>query len=127
MTPADIQLTVRGKLNELRALDRIVNSTEFLQCLRLDPNNGSLDIAIMNVDLEAVRDWMDTVIRRDLCEMSIRSLRILASQLGVKNYTGLPKDELLILLVQAKHELRQAKDDVGGMSCSTNGTQAISG
>lgn len=125
MTLGDIQLTVRAKLNEMRALDRIVNSTEFLECLKIEPNNASLENAILNSDLEQVREWIDNVIRRELCEKNIRDLRALASQLGIRGYTGLPKDDLLILIVQAKHELRKAKDDVGRVPCSTNGTQAI--
>lgn len=129
MTLAELQNSTRAKLNDLRALDRLVNSVEFLQFLKLDPNNPRLEAAIVSGDLEAVRDWMNNVIEIEFCEYSIRQLRLLAAQLGVKGYCLLNKDELLIEIVQVRKNAiksKQIEDYVSGMSPSTNGTQTVS-
>lgn len=129
MTVTDMQQSIRSQLNDLRALDRVVNSTEFLQCLKLDPNNSRLESAIVSGDLEAVREWMEGVISTEFCELSIRQLRSIASQLGIQAYTYLKKDELLIEIVQVKtnaFKFKQIEEHTGGMSPSTNGTKAVS-
>lgn len=128
MNIADAQFCIRAKFNDIRALERIVHSVSFAQCLRLDPNNPRLERAIQDADLEYVREWMDSVLRNEIGDKTIRQLRALAAQLGIRNYTGVPKDDLLILIIQVRYnEIKSTEDNVSRMPLGTNGTQAIPG
>lgn len=126
MTLDDMQLTIRSKLNDLRALDRIVHSVQFQECLKSDPNNKQLSQAIREGDIEFIRDWINDILEKEICEFSVKQLRAIASQLGLKNYTGFTKDELLVQIMQVKNEFAKAENASVSMPYSSNGHQAIS-
>lgn len=126
MNILDIQNEVRHKLNIIRALDRLVQSVTFCQCIILEPNNSDLKRALDRGDVDAVKEWMSSIIHRELCELSIRQLRMMAAQLGIRYYSSLPKDELLVLIVQEKkREANSITIDAGRMSLGSNGIEAI--
>jgi hypothetical protein len=79
----------------------------------LDSNNPRLERAIQDADLEYVREWMDNVLRNEVCDKTIRQLRALAAQLGIRNYTGVSKDDLLILIIQVRrNETKSVENNV---------------
>lgn len=109
---------VHQRCLDMRALDRLVLTTSFSEALKIDPNNLDLHNAISMCNVTFVEVWIKDTLRREIGEYNIRELRNLASKLGIKGYTSLSKDQLLVEIVN--HD-RKAETTVGRMSSSEVG------
>lgn len=110
------------KCLDFRALDRLVYSIAFQEAFKINPD-AKVIAAIKEGNLEYVKTWIEHIISRDMCEYSIRDLRILAIKLGIPRYTNYNKDELLVKIAQVKYakskdEFDKAKKAIIGLSSS---------
>lgn len=100
---ADVKINIHQRCLNFRALDRLVQSSEFEKAFQSDPHNVRLQFALQSGDIVWIQEWIESIITRELGEMNLRSLRRIAGQLFIPNYTTYTKDELIVLITQVKH------------------------
>jgi capsid portal protein len=117
-TLAELKLHVHGQCLAIRTLDRILQTPEFRDALSIDGITEVLE-HINKINVEAVQDWINTVLKKEVGELSIRELRETAKNLLIPYYTSKTKDELIFLIRQEKERLSNAgrsEKASGGMS-----------
>ena len=112
----DIKNDVHNRTLNFRALDRLVNSFEFEEAFNIDSNNEKVRIAIIEGNIEFIEKWINSTLTREIGELSIRKLRLLASELEVKYYTSLKRNELIQEILKAKNDNR-IKETVSRVPC----------
>ena len=108
----DIKTYVHNRTLNFRALDRLVNSPEFDEALRLDSNNAEVCHAIVEGNIRFIERWIDSTLTRELGELSIRKLRLRASELKIPYYTSLTRTELIQIILKATNDKR-VKETIG--------------
>lgn len=93
------KLIVQEKLNNFRAMLRLVESPEFHECLTLNPNDQNLVHAVRNGDIDFVKSWVQAKMRSKITDYTARQLRHLAAGLGIKDYCSKTKLVLLTEIV----------------------------
>jgi hypothetical protein len=97
MTLLDLQQSLSSQLNKLRAIQRILDKTEFADTYKkASEEDRSIVMALIKSgDSNAVEKWLRSKIQRPIEEMSVRELRHLAMFLCVQDYQLLTKASLL--------------------------------
>lgn len=108
-----VRISVHNRCLDFRAMDRLVQSPEFEQAFKLDPNNVFIQFAILSGNVTEVDKWVKATLGREIGEMSIRNLRDVASRLGIRYYSSLTRDELIVKIIQIKHDRRVAEAAIG--------------
>lgn len=92
-----IQIEIHEKILLLRKIDRLINCQEFEEYFNSlkDPNKGCLVSLILDNQLDEITNLFNLKIKRDLSEYSVRELRLKASRLYIKHYSGMTKSELI--------------------------------
>lgn len=87
-----IQKQIRDRINALRAIERILNNPEFVECY--NNSNCIEQMEVLRFVNEQSRYLLNEWIKRHR-EPSIKLLRDMARSHGVKNYSHMTKEELL--------------------------------
>jgi predicted lipase len=115
MTLAVWREEIQIKINKLRALHRLMESTEFIQCVSLEAaetgkfTNFRIIHAINEGDFDTVKTWVHDKLCSEIGDLSIRKLRSVASKLNITRYTSYNRDELIVAIVNEK-ERRNAEN-----------------
>ncbi len=119
MNLQSIQFAIHSKLLRLRALDRIVTSANFAVAMKLAEEDPTpfLD------NPDALEAWMDRVLKKDLDDLSIGSLRTKASKLKIPFYTSFNKPNLILKIIEAQRA-RKAQEALNGLCPENNGHSA---
>lgn len=96
------------KCLEFRALDRIVQTIRFAEALKYDPNNLSLHEALASGNVIFVERWIDTTLKKEIGELSIRELREMAKRLGITFYSSYSKDALMVEVLRVTEAKKTA-------------------
>lgn len=108
MNLQEIRTTVHNRLNRLRALDRIVMSKQFEAALAKSTTDPPID------DPYALEAWIDSILRKELDDMSMGQLRVRASKLRIPFYTSFTKPNLILKIIEVQ-DARKAPPSVEGM------------
>lgn len=100
MTLREMQRAVKNKALDYRALDRLVESDQFIRAFeRADATSRAALEAFLNAgNVNAVKNWMKQQVADVIEDQSVRQLRDLAKKVGVPYYHHLSKDELIAAL-----------------------------
>lgn len=123
----NVRQNIHNRCLDFRAMDRLVQTPEFEQAFSLDPSNVFVQFALLSGNVIEVDKWVKATLKREIGEMSIRNLRDVASQLGIRYYSTLTKDELIVQIIQVKHDRKAQESPVGmphgqgGPHCQSSG------
>lgn len=121
MNLQEIQYVVHNKLLRLRALDRIVTSANFAVAMKL----AEEDVTPFLDNPDALEAWMDRVLKKDLDDLSIGSLRTKASKLKIPFYTSFNKPNLILRIIEAQRA-RKAQEATNGLCTENVGHNSVS-
>lgn len=107
-----IKAEVKIRALDFRNLARLVETPEFTEAMKLDPNNTWVKFAIINGNVEEVKNWIEDTLITEVGEMSIRQLRKRAAMLDIPRYTMYTKDELIVRIIQVQHDCKIEKPAV---------------
>ena len=98
-----IQMLVRRETLNLRAIDRIIQSPEFVESWRQASIQEREELlrVLGNKNLAGIKLWLKP---RNVADMSYRELRDLAQRYSLPRYSRLDKEQLI-------HALRGINDD----------------
>lgn len=102
----DVHLTTLAH----RALDRIAQTRIFEEAFNIERDHRDLLEALRYANVEWVNSWIESTIKLEIGELSMRDLRIKAQQYRINRYTAMSKDMLIIALTQAIHHAREAQE-----------------
>ncbi len=111
---AALKAEVRNKALDFRNLERLMQSPDFDEAWKADPENVWIRFAIANGNVEEVKSWIKATLTEEVGEMTIRQLRHRAAQLGVSRVTMYSKDELICKIIQLQND-RKAQNAAGGV------------
>ena len=100
---AALKAEVRNKALDFRNLERLMQSKDFDEAYKVDPDNVWIRFAIINGNVEEVRSWIKATLTEEVGEMSIRQLRQRAAQLGISRVTIYTKDELIVKIIHIQN------------------------
>lgn len=105
-----LQEMVRNRLNDFRAIDRLVSSFDFGYLYdRLDERSkNTLSEIVRRGDKTAVLEFIRHHEQRAIEEFSIRKLREMAGQLAIEYYSQLSKADLIAIILRVKNDARAA-------------------
>jgi hypothetical protein len=89
------KIIAQSKLNDFRAIVRLVESAEFEECIALHPNDQNVKAYITYGNVDALKGWIRSKLRAEIQDYTARQLRTLAASLGIPNYCGMHKAALL--------------------------------
>jgi hypothetical protein len=89
------KLIAQEKLNDFRAVLRIVESPEFVECIAINPNDSNVVDYIKYGKVDELKNWLRSKLRAEINDYTIRELRSLAGSLGIPNYCSKRKSVLL--------------------------------
>lgn len=100
----------RNKICEARSIDRTINSDEFATAFEKadDLSREAVSGIVRNGNKAALEDWLRVARQTSHAEMSLRELRVVGQQLGVRHYNRLPKALLLSEIQNATKRHHQA-------------------
>lgn len=111
---ARLKAEVKIRALDFRNLARLIDTSEFAEALRLDPDNIWLKFALANGNIAEIKEWIEDTLVTEVGEMSMRQLRKRAGILGIPRYTIHSKDELIVRIIR-EQDARKAQEPVGGM------------
>lgn len=91
----NIKTRVHNALLSFRALYRLVNSPRFEQALNLDPENVRIQFALISGNFEAINEWVQATLGKELGNLTMAQLRIKAASRHILYYTTKTKDQLI--------------------------------
>lgn len=100
---AALKAEVRNKALDFRNLERLMQSTEFDEAWKADPNNVWIRFAIANGNVEEIKSWIRETLTTEVGEMSVRQLRLRAAQLGLTRVSIYSKAELIVKIIQIQN------------------------
>lgn len=112
---ATLKAEVKIRALDFRNLARLIDTPEFTEALRLDPDNIFIKFALVNGNFAEIKEWIEDTLVTEVGEMSMRQLRKRAGILGIPRYTIHSKDELIVRIIR-EQDAREAKKSIGGMS-----------
>lgn len=125
MNLLSIRDNVHGRLNKLRALDRLVNSNRFAAAYKLvDQEDYELQMLLTNADVDALEAWIDERLVRELDDMSAREIRNRASKLGIPFYTTYNKSALILKIIEVQTDARKTEQTPVDVPASQNGSHS---
>lgn len=106
---ATLKAEISNKARDFRNLERLVNTPEFDEALKKDPDNVWVRFAIINGNVEEVKKWIKETLVEEIGEMTLRQLRLRATQLGLTRVTLFTKDELIVKIIQIQDARKTQK------------------
>lgn len=100
---AALKAEVRNKALDFRNLERLMQSPEFDEAWKADPDNVWIRFAIVNGNVEEIKSWIRETLTSEVGEMNLRQLRLRAGQLGLPRVTIYTKDELIVKIIQLQN------------------------
>lgn len=116
----NIRNDVHNRTLNFRALDRLVNSADFEEAFKIDSNNQAVRNALIEGDVLFIEKWIDQTLTREIGELSIRKLRLLASELEIPYYSSLTRIELIQKILKVKNDIR-IEENAFRVSCQSRG------
>lgn len=107
-TVSEIQLALHAQLNNTRSLHRLVCLPEFEEAFKTaNEEQRTIVKKLINTgNREGVEKWL-AIQHRDKVDfesLTMRELRVMAQQLGIKAYNFLPKASLLSEIKRARNQ-----------------------
>lgn len=117
MTLSEVRKEVHTKYLKMRNLNRIILSDVFAEAYEkaTERQQSSVHYFIYTEDAKKIRAWIHSILGKDLDLKSVRDLRKIASQLRIKDYGNLAKDEIIqqIREIEKEYTNDDAKDRNG--------------
>ena len=106
---ATIKAEIQMRALDFRRLVRLVDSPEFEEALKLDPDNVWVKFALASGNVQEVKEWIEDTLVTEVGEMSMRQLRKRAAMLDIPRYTHYLKDELIVRIIR-EHDAQKLKN-----------------
>lgn len=106
MDGTKIQMKVRRMTLDLRAINRLVQRSDFLALWgKSDEEHRKVAVKLIDdLDLEGLRGWVQEAKERDLRDMTYRGLLVRCQRARVPNYSRMQKDEMIKALMELQND-----------------------
>lgn len=101
-TQTQIQMKVRRMTLDLRAINRLVQSEDFLKAwdAASDEERKCGNGIIESLDITGLRQWFHDIRVQDLRDMTHRELLVECQKKQIRNYSRMQKDEMIKALME---------------------------